>query len=248
MDQRIYYGNIDPNALADYLVGVFNPQPVYYRHHGTMAQKVVQGERIYVQIMRAGDWGFHEHKALGLHIAKIAGGVSVNMGVSDWLDLDDSGLMGMLLGVLFFPPLLLIPLVQGLAHSSFPQDVWGIIDNYCLANGSSQGTRAPRGFYCPYCGSLNHPEAAHCHACGAPFNFTPQPEAEAPAQQSPEPVAPVPQPPSASVPPQTTPSPAEAAASGPPFSLVICPNCNATVVPANFCGNCAAPLREAPGA
>lgn len=233
MEQRIYYGDIDPNALADYLVGVFNPQPVYYQHHGTMAQKIIQGERIYVQIMRSGDWGFREHRALGLHIAKIAGGVSVNMGASDWLDLDDSGLMGMLLGVLFFPPLLLFPLVQGLAHSTFSQDVWEVIDNYCRANARPQGARAPRGFYCPYCGSLNHPEAAHCHACGAPFSFTPQPESGAPA--------PHPQPNHV---PQTAPPTAKTAASTSPLSLMICPNCKATVMPANFCGNCAAPLRE----
>lgn len=225
MDQRIYYGNINPHALADYLVGVFHQQPPFsYQQHRTMAQKIVQGERIFVQIMRTGDWSGSGHKAIGVHILRIAGGVSVEMGASDWLDLDETGLFGMLLGAIFFPPLLLFPLIQGLTSSSFAQDIWNVIETYCMqANGGRHSrAHAPQGFYCTYCGAFNHPSASRCHACHAPFNFAPPPQPE-----------------------KSTPPASDE--NRPMFKLVICPNCKATVVPAHFCGNCAAPLPDMSG-
>lgn len=220
MEQRIYHGRIEPNALADYLVGVFNQNPGYPGHHNyhhTMAQRVGQGEHVLVQIMHTSDWS-GRGGSLGVNISRIAGGVSVSMGQSNWLDLDDTGLAGMLLGALFFPPLLIFPLVQGLSHSTFYQDVWDAIDAYCMRAGSRPGgANAPQGFYCPYCGSLNHPGATHCHACDAPFNFAP------PSQASQQPPA------------SKQPAPST--------ENVVCPTCGATVAATKFCGNCAAPLR-----
>lgn len=241
MDQRIYYGNINPNALADHLVGTFQQPPFYYQSQHTRAQKIAQGERIYVQIMRNSDWGMGGHRAISVNILRIAGGISVEMGASDWLDIDEGGLAGMLLGALFFPPLLLVPLIQGLSSSGFAHDVWNVVDTYCMQVGGGQGQRphAPQGFYCTYCGAFNHPGASHCHACHAPFNFaSPQPAAEPSAPPASEPTPPVQEP------------QAEASASRatgetrPMFALMICPNCKATVVPAHFCGNCAAPLPD----
>jgi hypothetical protein len=242
MDQRIYYGNINPHALADYLVGVFHQQPPFsYHQHRTMAQKVVQGERIYVQIMRSGDWVSSGHRAIGVHIQRIAGGISVGMGASDWLDMDETGLAGMLLGVLLFPPLLLFPLIQGLTSSSFVQDIWDAIETYCAQYRTQPSGRAhaPQGFYCTYCGAFNHPSASRCHACHAPFDFAPPPR---PTAQS------------ASKASSSTTSAQEFQAeenapqakgeTRPMFKLVTCPTCKASVAPARFCGNCAAPLPE----
>ena len=45
MEQRLYHGNIDPDALADYLVNMFNQG-----YSGTAAQKVGQGNQFLVQI------------------------------------------------------------------------------------------------------------------------------------------------------------------------------------------------------
>lgn len=223
MEQRIYYGNINPNALADYLVGIYHQPPYYYQQH-TRAQKIMQGKRIFVQIMRTSDWSGGGHRALGVHILSIAGGVSIEMGASDWLDLDEAGLAGMLLGALFFPPLLLFPLIQGLSNFGFSHEVWNVIDSYCMQASGAQSRRAhtPQGFYCTYCGAFNHPAATHCHACQAPFNVAPppQPTPAEPAQPTPStPVEPVPE-------------------------VVVCPACGASVADAKFCGNCAAPLHE----
>jgi len=223
MEQRIYYGNINPHALADYLVGVFHQQlPFSSQQHRTMAQKIVQGDRIFVQIMRTSNWGNISHETIGLNIAGIAGGVRVEMGSSDWLDLDEMGLVGLVFGTLFFPPLLLFPLIQSLHNARLPQDIWHVIETYCTQASSRRGARshAPQGFYCTYCGAFNHPGASRCHSCQAPFNFA------APSQ-------PTEQPASAPNPPQQESQ-----------LQVICPNCQATVITARFCGNCAAPLPQ----
>ncbi len=242
MDQRIYYGKINPEALADYLVGIYHQPPFYYQTRHTQAQKIMQGERIYVQIMRAGDWSAGGHRTIGVNILRIPGGVSVEMGASDWLDIDEGGLAGMLLGALFFPPLLLLPLIQGLSGSGFSHDVWNVIDTYCVQASASQGQRshAPQGFYCTYCGAFNHPDAARCHSCHVLFNFAPpQTSAERPVSAANvPPTSPAPEPqPEASAPRATS-------ETRPMFALVICPNCKATVAPAHFCGNCAAPLPD----
>lgn len=241
MDQRIYYGNIHPHALADYLVGAFQGSSFYYQpQQYTRAQKIVQGERVYVQVMRNSDWGLGGHRALGISIVGIVGGIRVEMGASDWLDIDEAGLAGMILGALFFPPLLILPLIQGLSGSSFSHTVWSAIDTYCIqaGGGQSQQAHVPQGFYCPYCGAFNHPGAPRCHACHAPFHFAPpQPAAEpAPGESAPA-AAPV-------QPAAETSAPPKKGDTRPMFALMICPNCKATVVPAHFCGNCAAPLPD----
>lgn len=222
MEHHTYYGQIDPDALANYLVGIFH-QPSASPHYGlwSMAQKINQGAQVYVQIMRSGHWSGSEHGALSVQILKVTGGVSVSMGASDWLDLDQASLAGTLLGALFFPPLLLFPMLHGLAHSSLSQDVWSAIDAYCLQAPPTRPAQrgAPQGFYCSYCGAFNHPTTASCHACRAPFAATPPPQPEQPAQ----------------------PAPAE-----PARENVVCPSCGASVADAKFCGNCAAPLHEEP--
>ncbi|HEU5378117.1 MAG TPA: zinc ribbon domain-containing protein [Ktedonobacteraceae bacterium] len=228
MDQRMYHGNIDPHALADYLVGVFNNQPaMHYGHSHSMAQKISQGERVYVQIMRVGEWSGYEHNALSVQILRTAGGVSISMGQSDWLDLDQGGLAGMLLGALLFPPLLLFPVLSGLTRSNFAHDVWEAIDNYCI-QARPRNPRPSRGFYCSYCGAFNHPAAAHCHSCGAPFDVTAPPHPEQPGRQQ-------------------TPDEQQAAERASNDTVeaeqVVCAHCGATVAAAKFCGNCAAPLR-----
>lgn len=219
MEQRIYHGNIDPNALANYLVEIFNQQPALYPHHPySMAQKIDQGTHVYVQIMRASSWSGSEHGALSVQILRVAGGVSISMGQADWLDLDQTDLVGTLLGALLFPPLLIFPMIHSLVHSTLSQDVWGAIDSYCLQEPVRPTRRtAPQGFYCSYCGAFNHPTAAHCHACRAPLDVAPPPQPKQPPQ------------PTADEPAQET---------------VVCLYCGKKVANAKFCGNCAAPLHE----
>lgn len=238
MNQRVFYGNINPVNLADHLVGVFNQHPgMYHNHPSTAAQRVGEGDSVLVQILHSGSWN-NSSSTLGVQIVRIPGGVSVNMGQSNWLDMDGSTLAGMVVGALFFPPLLLFPLISGLTSSSFDQDVWSVIEGYCSwAAGQPEGATMPRFFRCPYCGAYNSLGAQQCVSCNGQFYYEP------------------PQAPSASTPGsgnsqefqqdnQTSPEPEAEQPVGEAAESVVCPNCGATVAAANFCGNCAAPLRE----
>lgn len=240
MNQRVFYGNINPTNLADHLVGVFNQQPgMYYNHPHTMAQRVGEGDSVLVQILHSGSWG-RNNNTLGVQIVRVPGGVSVSIGQSNWLDIDESTLAGMVVGALFFPPLLLFPLISGLTHSSFDQDVWSVIEGYCTwAAGQTRGTEAPRVFHCPYCGAYNQIGAQRCLSCNGWFHYSSSyPSPEEPPSPSAKTAA-VPET-------QATQEPVSTVSKTPvsPAAEVVCPNCGATVSAANFCGNCAAPLRE----
>lgn len=237
MEQRIYHGKIVPDALADHLVAVFNQharQGMYYNHHHTMAQRVGKGDQVMVQIMRSGSWG-SDGGTLGVSISRVPGGVSVSLGQSNWLDVDGSTLAGMVVGALFFPPLLLLPLLSGLVRSTFDQDVWDVVHNYCIWSGrSSESAPPPHFFRCPYCGAYNNPDVTNCLSCSGPFNYS-QPD-ESPAQRvSEQPSA------SASTPGGESQEASDLEASAP--EAVVCSKCGVTVPAANFCGNCAASLR-----
>jgi hypothetical protein len=119
MDQRIYHGDYSPDTLADYLVRYYNPLPGgTYGYAPSVAQRIGQGERVMVQIMRNGTWG-RSNETIGVNIDSIPGGVAVSIGRSEWLN--EGTVAGMVLGALFFPPLLLFPLFAGLTHFNAPQ-------------------------------------------------------------------------------------------------------------------------------
>ena len=226
MEERIYQGNIQPEALADYLVQTFHQNysytSMYSQNYDTIAQKVGQGDHILVQIARARPWSGRIRGALGVSIVKTQDGVSVSTGQSNWLDLADPSIAGMLIGAVFFPPLLIFPVIRGIRNYTFYQDVWNVIDDYCARYGARPGgVMTDHGVYCPNCGSMNDEGVQNCHTCGAPLNV-PQP-GQTPLQAS-----------------QT---PAQA---GSYPEMVTCPTCGATVSAGKFCSNCAAPLRATP--
>lgn len=221
MEERVYHGNIDPNALADHLVNTFN-QNFNYASYGnrytTMAQKAGQGDHLLVQIARARAWSGRIRSSLGISITRVPGGISVSAGQSNWLD--DPAFTGSLIGAIFFPPLLIFPLVRGVGNFTFYQDVWDVIDTYCLQGGASLGsTMTAHGVYCNNCGAINDEGTANCHTCGAPLHVQ--------GQQS-----------QGYQPPQAPTAPASPA-------TIKCPSCGATVNDGKFCANCAAPLHPA---
>ncbi len=230
MSQRIYFGEIDPDTLADHLVEVFN-QNNYAAHPQTMAQRVGRGEQVLVQIMHAGSWG-RNGGALNVNLTRIPAGITINFGQANWLDRDEATLAGMVVGALFFPPLLLLPLLAGLMDSTFDQDVWNVIEGYCAWHAQKTGpTNPPRFFYCRHCGAHNRVDAVKCERCNGPLNASssetqstpPSPEAQAPVSD---------------LSPADRTSPLEAA--GP--DAVVCSACGASVAYTKFCGNCATPL------
>jgi len=215
MEQRFYHGNIDPNSLADYLVGMFGQG-----YSGRMmAQKVGQGEHLLVQIGRMRNSG-RIRNAIGVSIARTPDGVSVSTGQSNWLD--GGMIAGGLIGAIFWPPLLLFPLARGIRNFTFYQDIWNAIDNYCMQAGATQGqTTTAHGVYCAHCGAVNEEGSETCAVCGSSL-YAGQPQQGYQSQQAPQYRPPAP---SATAP-----------------STVVCPKCGHTVAAANFCSNCAASL------
>lgn len=171
MEQRTYRGNVDPNGLADYLVGMFN------QDYHTVAQKVGQGDQVLVQIGRGSHSGWHGMRnAIGVSIVRSADGLNVGIGQSRWLNLDDPGMAGMLIGALFFPPLLIFPLLSGVRRFTLYDDIWNAIDGYCAQHGAMQtSAETARGVYCRQCGVLNQENARFCTACGAELHAAPPP-------------------------------------------------------------------------
>lgn len=169
MEQRFYHGNINPNALADYLVATFNQG-----YAGTVAQKVGQGDNLLVQIGRLSHSGRRIRHSIGVSIGRTPDGVNVSTGQSNWFD--DPGMMGgTLIGAIFWPPLLLFPLARGIGNYTFYQDIWQAIDNYCMQAGATAGnTTYTHAVYCQNCGTANEDGAQNCHMCGAPLPHAPQ--------------------------------------------------------------------------
>ncbi|GCE24344.1 zinc ribbon domain-containing protein [Dictyobacter kobayashii] len=180
MEERVYQGNIDPTGLADYLVNTFHQNYDYMGYssrYTTMAQKVGQDDHLLVQIARARAWSGRIRSSLGVSISRVPGGVSVSIGQSNWFD--DPAIAGSLIGAIFWPPLLLFPLIRGARNFGFYQDVWDAVDTYCNQSGATPGsTTTAHGVYCNNCGSVNDEGVSNCHTCGAPLHAQ-QPAAQA---------------------------------------------------------------------
>jgi DNA-directed RNA polymerase subunit RPC12/RpoP len=84
----------------------------------------------------------------------------------------------MLLTALFYPPLMIFPLLRGVGSFGFYQDVWQAIESYCTqAQASRADASSLHGLYCSRCGAINDEAAQHCHICGAALQV-----AQAPAE------------------------------------------------------------------
>ena len=98
MEQRTYRGNVLPEGLADYLVATFN------QGYHTVAQRAGQGDQILVQIGQArhsGRGGIRN--AMGVSLVRTPDGLTASIGQSNWLNMADPELGGMLIGAIFFP-------------------------------------------------------------------------------------------------------------------------------------------------
>lgn len=168
MEQRIYHGNISPDALADYLVGMFNQG-----YGGTTAQKVGQGNQVLVQIGLLSHSGRQIRHSIGVSIARTPDGVSVATGQANWFD--DPGLGGSLIGALYWPPLLLFPLARGINSYALYQDIWQAVDTYCAQTGAMQGNvTTAHAVYCHNCGVVNDEHEQVCRMCGTPLYAPPK--------------------------------------------------------------------------
>ena len=180
MEQRMYQGNISPDALADYLVNMFNQG-----YDGTVAQKVGQGNQVLVQIGLLSHSGRRIRHSISVSIYRTPDGISVSTGQANWFD--DPGLGGSMIGAFYWPPMLLFPLARGINSYALYQDIWQAIDNYCVQAGAMQGSvTTAHAVYCHNCGVVNNEGDQVCKMCGAPL-YAPQPQQQAPHYQAPPP-------------------------------------------------------------
>jgi hypothetical protein len=155
MEQRMYHGNINPDALADYLVNMFNQG-----YGDTVAQKVGQGNQVLVQIGLLSHSGRRIRHSIGVSIYRTPDGVSVSTGQANWFD--DPGLGGSLIGALYWPPLLLFPLARGINSYGLYQNIWQAVDTYCAQVGAMQGpVTTAHAVYCRNCGVVNKKETRY---------------------------------------------------------------------------------------
>lgn len=181
MERRTYHGNINPNGLADYLVNTFNQG-----YGSTVAQKMGQGDHLFVQIGKLSHSGRSVRVALGLSISKIADGVSLVTGQSNWLDVNDPAVAGGLIAGFFFPPLWLFPLARGISNYGLYQDMWRAVDSYCLQAEARQGSATTtHAVYCQHCGAMNDELAQVCAMCGTPLPLARQDQPQSQAQAAP---------------------------------------------------------------
>lgn len=178
MEQRTYRGNVSGEGLADYLVSSFN------NRDGLVAQRVGQGDNLLVQIGQMSHSGRRMRNVIGVSITRSGEHLTVNLGQSNWIDLVDPRMGGFLIGALFFPPLLIFPVLHGIRSYTLYQDIWNAVDTYCVQAGASQsGVETQDGVYCPRCGVLNNEENRFCTACGMTLHAAPAPPPASAANQ-----------------------------------------------------------------
>ena len=248
MEERVYHGNIDPIALADYLVSTFG------QYEDMAAQKMGQGDHLMVQVGRMSGWSGKVRGAIGISISRFSDGIRVSIGQSNWMDLTNGHVATMLIGALFFPPLMIFPLMRGIQGYALYQDIWNTIEEYCAEQSAAPGsTTTSHAIYCHTCGAVNSENAKQCSFCGTPFQasqaesaalYTPPTTAKEPAAlYTPSMTAKEP----ATL--YTPPTPAQEPASPAPYyvpSQVTCPRCGVVVPMAKYCGNCGSALPEQP--
>jgi ribosomal protein L40E len=178
MEQRIYRGSIDPNALAQHLLDTWDQSD-------TVAQALEGDEGMIVQVgyRTGGFFNDEPQNALTLALEPVSDGLRVSLGEQQWYrDQDGQIMVGGLIG--FFPFFFTWPLSGGRDEPVDPQlamQVWESIEGYARHVGASQSntrqlpqrplaatgeTTRLAGVSCPSCGTDNPPGAERCRECG----------------------------------------------------------------------------------
>jgi predicted RNA-binding Zn-ribbon protein involved in translation (DUF1610 family) len=192
MEQRIYRGMIEANALAQHLLDTWNQSD-------TLAQALEGDEGIIVQIGQRSGGFFNDEpqNALTLALEPMNGSLRVTLGEQQWYR-DGGGeiMIGGLIG--FIPFFFTWPLGGGQGEPVDPElthQVWASVESYVQQQGAATGetrrlpqqpeavtgatTRLPQqseavtgettrlaSIYCPSCGTDNTSEAERCRECG----------------------------------------------------------------------------------
>jgi ribosomal protein L40E len=178
MEQRIYHGSLDPNALAQHLLDTWD-------QGDTVAQALESDEGIMVQVgdRTGGFFSDEPHTALTLALEPLTDGLRATLGEQQWYR-DQGGqiMVGGLIG--FFPFFFTWPLGGGRDEPVDPEltsQLWESIEAYTRQYGAWTGetrqlqqppsaatgaTTRLQGVRCPSCGTENQPGAERCRECG----------------------------------------------------------------------------------
>jgi hypothetical protein len=137
LKQRIYHGDVPPEALADYLIQEYEPRQNMH------AQKLGSGDSFFVQIGHGGENREKGH-ALSVAVTSAPGdapGLAVTVGQQQWLTPGMAGysaLMGLI--ALMVTPWVLFALIWPVSHvietALMPGEVWNTIDTFLASHGA----------------------------------------------------------------------------------------------------------------
>ena len=165
MDQRIYYGNLEPIDIANRLMSEFN--------QGNLKTQIVGKENnLSVQISTSRMSRSGGPTALTINIHQVPDGVMIQVGEQEWLGTAASMGQSALAPILNPANLLwrLDDIAQDISNLQLTDRVWKSVENAIKQTGASTllSEKLSR-LTCEYCLTANEIGSANCIACGAPL-------------------------------------------------------------------------------
>jgi hypothetical protein len=165
MEQRVYHGNISPNAIAQALVAEYN-------QGNLRAQALGQGDHLTVQIATSQFSRSGGQTALAVDIQKIEDGVMVQIGQQQWMGVAAS--LGQTAIAALLNPMNLLSrlddIAQDIQNLQMNEKVWQAVEREVReAGASTQLSERLTRLTCQYCGAANPVGEANCVSCGAPM-------------------------------------------------------------------------------
>jgi Double zinc ribbon len=165
MEQRVYHGNISPQAIANSLMAQFN-------HGNLRAQVLGQGEHLAVQIATSQFSRSGGQTALSVDIQKVEDGVMIRIGQQQWMGVAAS--LGQTAIAALLNPWNLLgrldDIAQDIENLQLNEKVWVVVEQEVRAAGAStQLSERLSRLTCAYCGAAVPVGEPNCVACGAPM-------------------------------------------------------------------------------
>lgn len=165
MNQRIYHGNIDPNDLANALIG-------HYHRGNYRVQRIGDTNKMVVQIATYAQPLSGGQTALSVILQRVEDGVSAQIGEQAWLGVAAS--LGVSAISVLRNPLSLLnrldDIAQDIENLQLSEEIWKILDGTARSLGAThQLSERLRRLTCDYCGTGNPVGEGRCIACGAPL-------------------------------------------------------------------------------
>ena len=165
MDQRIFYGNIEPIDIANRLISEFN--------QGNLRTQILgKKDNLAVQISSTRMARSGGQTALTINIQQVPDGVMIQVGQQHWLGVAAS--LGQSAIATLLNPLNLLgrldDIAQDISNLQLTERVWLSIENSIKQSGASTllSERLSR-LSCEYCLTANEIGTSNCIACGAPL-------------------------------------------------------------------------------